>query len=609
MRSKLIVCSFCICCLLFVYAQAQAAVKQKAVVFSVAPDYSSGAHSVIDVDPGEDGSRETINKLKPAESDYTVASQGRYFYRIGRKQIDSIAKFDISDPANPIWQFSTMDGSEEVASSNPYDLVFARPDKAYLLRYGVDKAWIVDPTVEKQENFKTGELDLSAYRVADTAPNMCRGMVLDKKLFILMQRLDSAYQPQDAYLAVFNTKNGTEVETGQGETGFKGIKLPVKNPSCISYIPENDKIYVQGSGSLPYAGSSGDYSGGIASVDPDTYNATMLVDDGNQENHPYGNINGMYTVNASKGYFVGYHGYMNSTLYSFDPGNGEVHGASVDELQNINIPGMGVKNSVDKNNMVWVPDATRSRMVILDPEDDSVNATVDTGLNPQKVAFVTYGTVEDDADHNGIPDNQEMGNYDFDGDGRYEQISATFKGLQAVKGNADIGMQAGQNVNSISEVKSKDPTDALQDQSGDKPASMPNGLLEFSLDVAKGANATVSVYFTQKIEADKWYKYSESQGWEDYTEYVDFTETRDGNTRVDVKLQDGGFGDSDGKENGVIIDPSGPGIAPGGSSSDGGCVMNPDAGFTWDWLLVLSLMPFLLAIRRLFNNRVVEQGL
>ncbi len=46
---------------------------------------------------------------------------------------------------------------------DPYALVSLSETKAYLLRYGSDKVWVVNPQAENSEDFKIGELDLSGY--------------------------------------------------------------------------------------------------------------------------------------------------------------------------------------------------------------------------------------------------------------------------------------------------------------------------------------------------------------------------------------------------------------------------------------------------------------
>ena len=69
----------------------------------------------------------------------------------------------------------------------------------------------------------------------------------------------------------------------------------------------------------------------------------------------------------------------------------------------------------------------------------------------------------------------------------------------------------------------------------------------------------------------KWYKYSQSQGWYDYSANITLSGDR---TQLSITRVDGGTGDDDGQQNGIIADPSGLGLAPtgsgSGSSGDGG---------------------------------------
>ena len=154
--------TFVVLCFLFCVDSAHAASSQTGVVANVAPDFSSSAISTISVDP-EGGPRTVANNLlASATSDILVKAYGGYYYRLGKYQEDTIMKVSVNAPNSPIWQFTTNDPGE--SDSNPYDLVFVSSTKAYLLRYGADSAWIVNPSVAPQgENFKIGELDLKAY--------------------------------------------------------------------------------------------------------------------------------------------------------------------------------------------------------------------------------------------------------------------------------------------------------------------------------------------------------------------------------------------------------------------------------------------------------------
>lgn len=372
------------------FVRGGSAATWEAVIATAAADYSSGAHSVASVDRP----RAIRNNLAPTISDITVVAHGKYFYRIERYNADNIAKYDITKPRVPIWQFSTMD-STDFQSSDPHDMVFASSVKAYVLRYGSTKAWIVNPSATVQSQFRKGVLDLSHYADSDGIPEMQSGVIANGKLFIVLQRLDSdnGWVPSNIpYLAVFDVKTNKEIDTGKGKGGLKGIPLPVRNPSAIRYCKGNNRIYVQGSGSYPGFGNPQyEYTGGIVAINPDTYARKLIVDDGNRTKHPYGAITGMAIVSKTKGYFVGYKGWGNNILYRFNPTTGKVLGKVGRGLANINIPGFdssGIKG--DKNGMLWVCDATNARVVILNTKNNKVNQRLKTGLNPQKVVFVKH---------------------------------------------------------------------------------------------------------------------------------------------------------------------------------------------------------------------------
>ncbi|MGE0085781.1 MAG: hypothetical protein AB7S75_15330 [Desulfococcaceae bacterium] len=378
-------------------------VTQTAVVVTVAADYSSAAHSVISVEP-VGGPRTVQNNLLPTlVSDTSVSAYENFFYRIERYQSDNITKFDIAAPSVPVWQFSTLD-SGETGSSNPYGLYFVSSQKAYLLRYGKSKAWIVNPSATVASAFKIGELDLSAYADDDGVPEMNSAVIANGKLFVTLQRLDqnNSWLPSNtAYMAVFDTATDTEINTGTAnDDGVKGIALPIRNIGAVQYLEENSNIYVQGVGDYgsSWSGRDPEYSGGIVRIDPATYTVSLILDDGDAENHPYGNISGMSIVSADKGYFVGYAGWGDNTLYEFSPSDGSVSGIANESLKNKNIAGMESGAYADENGMLWVCNQTDAEVVILDTSDNSIDETISTNLNPVRVVFTTEGEPDSSSD-------------------------------------------------------------------------------------------------------------------------------------------------------------------------------------------------------------------
>lgn len=568
---------------LFIAMPAYGDTVQNAVIATAEADYSGGAISIVPVDPDETtGTRDPVNELlAQTTSDITVASYGRYFYLICRYGTNTVAKFDIDSPYGDdcIWQYST-EGDE--TNSNPYDMIFVSSEKAYLIRYGSTKAWIVNPSAESEEEFKTGELDLSAYgedgaTESDSDPEMAGGVIADGKLFIIMQRL-KGYDPTDlkAYVAVFDIETDEEINTGKGEGELKGIPLDIKDPLAIQYLEENDTLYVQGPGTFyPDYYPDCEGTGGIVSIDPETYEVEMVLDDGEADDMPYGAISGMAIVSSTKGYFVGYDGYDYSTylsittLYSFDPSADSPTGTEISGLVDKSIAGMESGIYTDKNGMLWVCNQTDAQVEILDPSTDTIEESVYTSLNPLKVVFTIEGFVEDDDNNNGIADTQEVADaVDLDGDGTDDVITDTYKFLQSEVAEAQIAIEATENVNSILTMASVDPADALADETGDPPTDMPYGLLDFSLDVTPGATVQVTIYFSESVSETEWYKYNSATGWEDYSANAVFSEMSNGCTQVVLTLEDGGDGDADGEVNGIITDPSGPGSVSTGSSVD-----------------------------------------
>lgn len=363
---------------------------QTVVVATTAADYSSGAHAVFSTESPFTGE----TQLLPTVSDITVSCGTNDFFRIERYTGENVTRFNFTAPGTPLAQLSTQDDSgTETQSSNPYAVIPVDDTKAYLLRNGSPKAWIINPSASTQAEFKIGELDLSAYSNAGS-PNMAAGVIADGKLYIAMQRLNAEYAPQTAYVAVFDVDTDEEIDTQPAETGLKGILLPVTNPGDIEYDAVSETLYVQGTGRYgnSFAGTEPEYTGGIATIRPsEGYATALLVDDGDAETHPLGLITGMEIVSADKGYLIGYQGFMDNTLYAFNPSTGELQLQADGSPQAIG--GLAATSlgglAHDNQGQLWVSvaDSTNPGLMVLDSSDDSTIAErLATTLNPAAIA-------------------------------------------------------------------------------------------------------------------------------------------------------------------------------------------------------------------------------
>jgi chitinase len=177
-----------------------------------------------------------------------------------------------------------------------------------------------------------------------------------------------------------------------------------------------------------------------------------------------------------------------------------------------------------------------SRNGVSDWSDPSIFTTIDSS---------------GDANTNGIPDAQEVDpSVDINENGVPDYFEDNIMTVNTVEGQSIVGVEViSANVSLIS-IKSI-PTDTIADQS----VKMGFGLVGFKLYLQDGTRtATVTIHFSSIVPEDaKLYKYITDTGWQTYTNAV-FAPNRKSVTLI---LEDGGMGDEDGIENGVIVDPSG----------------------------------------------------
>jgi len=128
----------------------------------------------------------------------------------------------------------------------------------------------------------------------------------------------------------------------------------------------------------------------------------------------------------------------------------------------------------------------------------------------------------------------------------------------------DLGIQCNDG-SSLVRLESIDPAEIFT--SDGRPENLLFGLINFELKVAQpGDTARVTFFLPEPApEGYAWYKFSETNGWKDCTEFASFNRTRD---QITLTLVDGGTGDDDAQMNGVIVDPSGLGyVTPSDSQT------------------------------------------
>ena len=191
------------------------------------------------------------------------------------------------------------------------------------------------------------------------------------------------------------------------------------------------------------------------------------------------------------------------------------------------------------------------------------------------VGAFTTDFADDDLNGNGIPDSHEgAADLDMDNDGVIDNEQADIKSVNSKTDDVQIGVSVkdSENVASIvsMEIEETDQTLAKTNSKG-KPTTIQFGLIDFKILVnAPGDETVVTIHLSgAAFEKNKLYKYDQINAeWVDYSDYAEFSPNR---KVVYLTLKDGGFGDADGIENGIIVDPLTIGSATtggGGGSSD-----------------------------------------
>lgn len=157
----------------------------------------------------------------------------------------------------------------------------------------------------------------------------------------------------------------------------------------------------------------------------------------------------------------------------------------------------------------------------------------------------------------GVPDNFEVDDsVDFNMDGIPDNHQPeTIKCVRSSDNSMYIGIEKiSDSISEIEAVEMIDP-ETIPD-TANRPDDLIFGMILYRLRMKQPGDAAVlKIYFSGEIfESDTFYKYDTINGWYDYSEHTTFND--DGQS-VTLKLVDGGFGDSDGLVNGIIVDPAG----------------------------------------------------
>ena len=328
------------------------------------------------------------------ESEIAIITDGNSLYQIGRSN-ETLSNFSASDTSFFVYQISVSE--DQTVNSDPRSLAFVNDDLAYLTRNSSDSLLIIDPTPEEltSDSLITGEIDLAIYNrgTGDSLdlPDMTDALVVDDKLFVLLENLDNGSPALPGYVAVIDTRTGFQISTGRGVLPLQGIQLQSVNPASLQYNEDTGLLYVVGRGNnLGDESVPGDaYTGGIELIDPITFETRLAIDDGTADNN-----NGFFidavVISESLGYVVTQEG-INAegaainTVRTFDTVTGEVS-EPVDGTDQLSISSI----TIGPDNHVWVAiqDDTPGFLRINIDTGEVADERVATQLIPDDIVFI-----------------------------------------------------------------------------------------------------------------------------------------------------------------------------------------------------------------------------
>lgn len=361
------------------------AVFEGALFTTVSSDFQSSDLVAVGID------YQTTENLNPqAFSDITFSMGEDSLYFINRSGQNNIVKYNQDTLGDTEWQYSTNNPDIENQESNPYQIVEKSAESAFVIRYNTGEIWQVDTTAESDVDFKVSEIDLSEFD-ADGIPEMVAGTMYNGILYITLQRLTNYKADQDSYLVAFDTNNSnTALDLSPNDDSTTAMVLNVRNPKELELI--GNELYVAAVGRYAISDwDTGDilepiqYVGGIEKINLDTLESEVIVDDGDQDSHPYGQI---YSVSVFDNdlVFTGYNFWGSLNTYVQSENNTPV-------IFDESINGLDIRFAkFDSIGQLWVGigDAANPRTLVYTKNEEGVyevTQTVLTTLLPNSILF------------------------------------------------------------------------------------------------------------------------------------------------------------------------------------------------------------------------------
>jgi hypothetical protein len=345
--------------LALVAAPAQGAQSKAFVVTS---DFASGALSVVNLD-----TRAVSVDVAFVHSDATARWHGGLLYIVNRLGGDNIQVIDPNQSYATIRQFTTGNGS------NPQDIAFVSPTKAYVTLYGSSDLMVVDPST----GTALPAIPLGSFADSDGIPEMHQMMRVGNRLFVSAQRLTNFTPSNPSVVVVVDTDADTVLDADPGTPGKQAIALQGRNPTTrFAYDVASGRLL------LGCTGAYGALDGGVEWVNPVTMRSEGFAV---TEAALGGDVLDLVWNRSQHSYAIVSDASFNTCLVSWSAANGT-------KLDDVYCPGGFSLTDADLNDRgelyVCNGSLTAPGVYVYDAGPDTVLAgPLGTGLPPNQVTF------------------------------------------------------------------------------------------------------------------------------------------------------------------------------------------------------------------------------
>ena len=214
-------------------------------------DYTSGTLSVVDL-----ATRAITRDVAVVSPDPFERWYRGLLYVVNRYGYDNVQVIDPAQGCATVRQFSVGNGT------NPQDIAFASPSKAYVSRLGSPDLLIVDPST----GATLGVIPLAAWADADGNPEAAHLAVVGDLLFVALGRLANFVPADTGLVVVVDMRADTVYDADPLTPGTQVVKLRSLNPGTdFALLPGAEPH----SASHLYIGCSGSWGaldGGVEDI-------------------------------------------------------------------------------------------------------------------------------------------------------------------------------------------------------------------------------------------------------------------------------------------------------------------------------------------------------